>query len=101
MSHPLLQRYQKRTMAYQRLFLQGKNEPNPNATLVLQDLAKKSGAWAGKGATTLTSFVPGDPYVTAFNEGKRYLFNYLAYQLHLTPHDLNQLIQEQDDADRS
>lgn len=85
----------KTTCAYTQLFMKDHHTLYPAAQIVLRDLSHKSGAWIGKGTAQLTSFTPNDPYRTAFNEGKRYMFNYLLYQLQLNPYELNQLICEE------
>lgn len=41
-----------------------------------------------------TSFVPGDPHATAFNEGQRDVFNHVAEILGLSPEAVVRLIQE-------
>ena len=43
-----------------------------------------------------TSFVAGDPYQTALNEGRRDAFNHIAEMIGLTPADFPQLVKEQD-----
>lgn len=100
MHHALLSNMRKRHQAYQRLFCGEEGILRDAARSVLNDLAVKCGAkGAGKG-TIPTSFVAGDPYQTAFNEGKRYLFHYILHYLNLTHHDFNLYFQEYDHDDR-
>ena len=63
---------------------------NPMARLILADLA----AYCRVGQT---SFVPGDPYQTAFNEGARDALLHVAELAGLRPDDFPALIQEAQD----
>jgi hypothetical protein len=90
----MLKHYKKQAQAYAHTFMGSDQQPHTNAQIILQDLAHKSGAMLNGGAKQLTSFVPNDPYMTAFNEGKRYMFNYLLTRLRLNPYHLNQLTNE-------
>ena len=97
--HTRIDQYRTCHRAYHQLFMDAHQQLRAPATQVLADLATRSGAAIGKRPGSLTSFVAGDPYQTAFNEGKRYLFNYLAHQLHLTPQQLQQLLQAHEQGD--
>ncbi len=85
----------KLTKAYQDIFLRADNLLNPLSKIVLNDLALKSGAFSNNSQNISTSFVVNDPYSTAFNEGKRYLFNYLIYRLNLNIDEIYNLLKEQ------
>lgn len=45
------------------------------------------------------SHVPGDPYSTAFNEGRRDVFNQITAYLHLTEKDIIDLTEDYHDDD--
>jgi hypothetical protein len=60
----------------------------PQGKAVISDLAKYCNV-------ATTSFVPGDPYQTALNEGRRDAFNHIAEMLGLTPADFPNLVKEQ------
>lgn len=63
--------FQQTNEAYRRMLRQ------PAGQLILADLAQFCKAYAASQA-------PGDPYMTAFNEGKRAVWNRIQARLHLT-----------------
>jgi len=60
----ILERYIVRAKTYKAVF------SSPEGQKVLEFLAEEAGQFR-------TSYVPGDPQGTAFNEGKRHMFNHI------------------------
>lgn len=60
----IFERYLRRTKLYKRIFT------TPDGQELLKLLAEEAGAYR-------PSFVPGDPYQTAFNEGKRQIYSHI------------------------
>lgn len=75
-------------LAYRRRLPRG----DPDTEAILRDLAK----YCNVGAT---SFAPGDPHTTSFNEGARDVFNHVAEMLDLAPSDFPQLLKDHHDDD--
>lgn len=68
--------YQGKRHAYRQLFFADNQCLLPQATQVLQDLARI-------GYAERSSFVASDPYSTAFQEGKRFVYLHILRQLDL------------------
>jgi len=60
---------------------------NPEAQLILNSLIRNS-------YVTTPTFVPGDPYLSAVNEGKRQVVIAMLNQIHMDPEKLTKQIEQ-------
>lgn len=77
----------KKAVPVARAYAMALNPDSIDGGLILADLAHY--CRAGQ-----TSFVPGDPHQTAFNEGARDAFLHVAEMVGLTPNDFPRILKE-------
>lgn len=80
-------RHEDRRRSYQAVFLGGDGKPNAEQERVLADLRKFCNAGD-------SSFYPGDPHITSFNEGKREVWNRLQGNLFLSDEMISALVEQ-------
>lgn len=79
------ERFLRRTNAYKTIF------NTPEGQEVLKYLAEEAGAYR-------PSFVPGDPYQTAFNEGKRQMYSHITGVINQNEEVIRRALQQEQES---
>ena len=82
-----LRQYLRRTKLYKQIF------NTPEGQDVLKFLAVEAGAYG-------MSFVPNDPYSTAFNEGKRQMYSHIIGVLNQNEDLLRRAVQQEQESNQ-
>ena len=80
-------RQETRRTAYRACFLGPDDRPSLDGEVVLADLKRFCRA-------NDSSFVPGDPYTTAFNEGRREVWNRINAHLYLSDDTIAAIVEQ-------
>lgn len=83
----LRRKHESRRYHYRQVFCGDDGAPTPSATQVLADLRRFCKA-------TDSSHVPGDPYSTAVNEGRREVWNWIQGYLNLSDEQIARLVED-------
>lgn len=81
-------KHEDRRRSYRACFLGQDSKPSPDGEIVLADLRRFCRA-------VDTSFVPGDPYATAFNEGRREVWTRIQHHINLSDDTINLMVEAQ------
>lgn len=80
-------RHHHRRTAYRSCFLGEDQRPSLDGDVVLADLKRFC-------KVNDSSFVPGDPYTTAFNEGRREVWNRIMAHLYLSDDTIASIVEQ-------
>ncbi len=80
-------KHENRRRAFQACFLASSGQPTGEAEIVLGDLRRFC-------KVQDSSFVPGDPYATALNEGRREVWNRILAHLYLSDDTIAQIVEQ-------